>query len=218
VPALVAGAKRLRPGDPLDPDTEVGPLASAEEVAAVEAAVAAAETEGAERLCGGPVSVPGLAGSFFAPVVLRGVAPGAAILREAPPGPVLAVVEAADGAEAIELADTGDAPAVSVWTGDPARGERIARRLRAELTWVNEHGTADAAPPVRLARHVLVRRVASGPRGLDRVRWLPHDPALVGARVAVARLAHGRESERLDALRAGAIPLARTLARLARRD
>jgi acyl-CoA reductase-like NAD-dependent aldehyde dehydrogenase len=212
--ALAAGTRQLRLGDPSDPTTEIGPLPSPERLAAVEAAVADAESEGAERLCGGPVSIHGLGGVFYAPAVLHGVRPGSALLRDPPPGPVLAVVEAASASEAIALADA--AGTVSVWAGDRERGERVARGLRAELTWVNEHGHAAAAAPVRLARHVRVRQLASGSSRLRSARWLPYDPALVRTRITVARVLFGRESQRLDALRAGARPAARTLVRLGR--
>jgi acyl-CoA reductase-like NAD-dependent aldehyde dehydrogenase len=212
--ALTRATRALRLGDPADPRTEIGPLPSPERLAAVEAAVADAESEGAVRLCGGPVELPGLPGAFFAPAVLRDVRPGSALLREPPPGPVLCVVEADSPAAAIALAD--DAGTVSVWAGDRERGERIARGLRAELTWVDEHGHAAAAAPVRLARHVRVRQLATGSSRLRSARWLPYDPALVRTRVAVARLRFGRESRRLDALRAGAVPAARTLVRLGR--
>jgi acyl-CoA reductase-like NAD-dependent aldehyde dehydrogenase len=212
---LAAGARRLRVGDPADPETEIGALPSRADLAEVEALVAAAEAEGAERLCGGPVTVPGLPGAFFAPVVLRGVRRDAAVLREPPPGPVLALVEAPDEAAAIALADDGSG-AVSIWAGDRARGERIARRLHARLIWINEHGHAAAVAPVRLERNTRVRQLASQPPGLRSARWLPYDPSLVKARVAMARLAHGRESQRARALRQGAGPLARTLVRAAR--
>jgi acyl-CoA reductase-like NAD-dependent aldehyde dehydrogenase len=213
---LVAGARGLHVGDPGDPRTEIGPLPAPADVERVEALVAAAEADGAERLCGGPVAVPGLPGAFYAPAVLRGVRPDAAVLREPPPGPVLAVVEAADDAAAIALADEDPRGPVSVWAGDRDRGERIARRLRAELTWVNEHGHAAAAAPVRLGRHVRVRQLASQPPSLRSARWLPYDPTLVRARLAAARLLHGRESERLSVLRHGVRPIARSIARVAR--
>jgi acyl-CoA reductase-like NAD-dependent aldehyde dehydrogenase len=216
VAGLADAARALRVGDPADPDTEIGPLPSHAQRDRVEALVAATERDGAERLCGGAVDVPGLSGAFFAPVVLRGVRPDALLLREPPPGPVLAVVEAPDEAAAIALADHDIRGAVSVWAGDRDRGERIARRLRAELTWVNEHGYAAAAAPVRLARHVRVRQLASQPPGLRSARWLPYDPTLVRARVTAARLLHGRESERWATLRQGVAPLARTAVRLAR--
>ena len=165
-------------------------------------------------VCGGPLDVPGVDGAFYAPAVLRGVKPGARILREPVPGPVLAVVEAADEDEAIALAKR--APAVSVWAGDRARGERVARELEADVAWVNEHGHSIPDAAVRLAGHVESRRIASQPTRLRSARWLPYDPQLVRAATASARLMHGRETERLRVLRTGALPLARTAVRLAR--
>jgi hypothetical protein len=128
---------------------------------------------------------------------------------------VLALVEAASEAEAVALADD-DTPSVSVWAGDGRHAELIARTLRAPLTWVNEHGVTSPAAPVRLSRHVKPRQLASQPTRLRSARWLPYDPALVRASTAVARLMHGRESERAAALRDGAVPLARTAVKLAR--
>ena len=213
---LVAGARRLRVGDPRDADTEVGPLASREDLETVARLIAEAEASGAERLCGGPVTVPGLDAAFCAPVVLRGVPDQARIASELPPGPVLAVLEASSEAEAIALATEPAAGAVSVWTDDRAHGERVARALGAGLTWVNEHGQSVPSVPVRLARHVRPRRLASQPPLLRSARWLPYDAELVRARTAAARLLHGRESERVGALREGALPVARIALRVAR--
>jgi acyl-CoA reductase-like NAD-dependent aldehyde dehydrogenase len=212
--ALVAGAQRLHAGDPRRRDTEIGPLRSPETRARVEELVAEAVGEGAALLCGGPLEVPGVAGAFYAPAVLRGVRPGARILREPVPGPVLAVVEAASEGEAIALAKR--APAVSVWAGDRTHADRVARELEAEVAWVNEHGHSIPDAAVRLAGHVEARRLASQPTRLRSARWLPYDPQLVRAATASARLMYGRETERLGVLRTGALPLARTAARLAR--
>jgi acyl-CoA reductase-like NAD-dependent aldehyde dehydrogenase len=214
LPALVAGATRLRAGDPRRRDTEIGPLRSPETLARVEELVAEAVAEGATLLCGGPLEVPDVPGAFYAPAVLRGVPPDARILREPVPGPVLAVVEAADEDEAIALAKR--APAVSVWAGDRRGGERVARELEAGVAWVNEHGHSIPDAAVRLAGHVESRRIASQPTRLRSARWLPYDPQLVRAATASARLMHGRETERLSVLRTGAVPLARTAVRLAR--
>jgi acyl-CoA reductase-like NAD-dependent aldehyde dehydrogenase len=213
---LVAGARRLRVGDPEQSDTEVGPLASRADLEAVERLVAEAEAGGAERLCGGPLELPGLDGAFCAPIVLRGVSEDARLLREMPPGPVLAVLEAGSEAEAIALASEHAVAAVSVWTDDRRHGERVARSLGAELAWVNEHGQSVPSVPVRLARHVVPKRLASQPARVRSARWLPYDPALVAARTAAARLLHGRESQRVSALREGALPVARLGLRAAR--
>jgi betaine-aldehyde dehydrogenase len=213
---LVDGARRLRVGDPRDADTEVGPLASRADLDAVERLVADAEAGGAERLCGGALTLPSLDAAFYAPVVLRGVRADARLLHEPPPGPVLAVLEPGSEDEAIALAGEHASGCVSVWTDDRDRGTRVARALGAELTWVNEHGQSVPSVPVRLGRHVGSHRLASQPARLRSARWLPYDPALVSARTAVARLLHGRESERVAALREGARPLAQLALRAAR--
>ena len=209
--ALAAGARRLRVGDPRDPETEVGPLASPEAAARVEALVRDAEERGAERLSGGD-----LGGGRYAPVVLRRVAPESRVLREPVPGPVLAVLEAGTEEEAIALVRPSRRAPVSVWCGDRAQGERVARVLGADLTWVNEHGVAAPAAPVRIARHSAPRRLESQPKRLRSAHWLPYDPALLRASEAAARLLHGRESRRLETLRTGGPALARVAVRLAR--
>lgn len=209
---MTAAARALRVGDPRDPETEVGPLRSREDLEAVDTLVTAS---GGDLVCGGPVEIEGLAGSFYAPAVLRSVPTAAEVLTEPVPGPVLAVVEAGSEADAIALA-AATPGTVSVWTGDRPHGERVARTLGADLAWVNDHGFVSPAAPVRLARHVDPRQLASQPTRLRSARWLPYDPALVKASTATARLLHGRESERLDTLRRGALPLARTGLRLLR--
>jgi hypothetical protein len=131
------------------------------------------------------------------------------------PGPVLALVEAEDDEQASALA--GATPGtLSVWTGDVTYGERVARALGADIAWINEHGIATPAAPVRLAKYVASRQLASQPTRLRSARWLPYDPALLRAATASARLVHGRESERWATLRSGALPLARTAVRLGR--
>jgi aldehyde dehydrogenase (NAD+) len=212
---IEAAARRLRVGDPRRPDTEVGPLTSAEDRDRVEALVAAAEAAGATRMCGGPIDVRGVDGAFYSPAVLRAVPPDAALLHEPVPGPVLAVVEAESEEEATALAG-GTTGTLSVWTGDVAYGERVARALGAEIAWINEHGVASPAAPVRLATYIDPRQLASQPTRLRSARWLPYDPALLRAATASARLLHGRESERWATLRHGALPLARTAVRLGR--
>ncbi len=129
-------------------------------------------------------------------------------------GPVLSVVEAADAETAIALC--AGAPAVSVWARDLDTGERIARVLDVDLTWVNEHGDAAVAAPVRIARHTGVRQLASRSVRLRYARWLPHDPTLVRAAETAARVLYGRESERLATVRSGGPAFLRAAARTLR--
>ena len=157
--------------------------------------------------------------------MLRRVPAEARILREAAPGPVLAVVEASGEAAAIAFVRHGlgarkpherraRGDVVSIWAADRAKGERVARTLGAELTWVNEHGAVAPGPALRLQRHVAPRQVASRPALLSGARRLPYDPGLVRARTAVTRLVHGREADRLTVLRRDAGPLARAALRV----
>ncbi len=141
-----------------------------------------------------------------APRVVRGEPEGA--------GPVLGVVEAPDAEAAIALC--AGAPAVSVWGPDPAAAERVARVLDVELTWVNEHGDASVAAPVRIARHTRVRQLASRSVRLRYARWLPHDPTLVRAADTATRVLYGRESERLATIRTGGPAFVRAAARMVR--
>ena len=221
---LRARAEGLRVGDPTRDEAEVGPLRSYEDLERVEERVGEAVAHGAQLVCGGRTSVPGLAGAFYAPAVLRRVPADARILADPAPGPVLSVVEARDEADAIALTTRAATPSpsdrrargtiVSVWAGDRPKGERVARTIGAEQAWVNEHGVVAPGPALRLARHVAPRQIASRPALLSGARRLPYDPALVRARTAAARFAHGRESDRFAVLRRDAVPLARAAVRL----
>ena len=70
---LAARARRLRVGDPGAAEAEIGPLASHDDLATIEELVGEAVADGAELVSGGPTSVPGLSGAFYAPAILRRV-------------------------------------------------------------------------------------------------------------------------------------------------
>src|SRR5947209_3031765 len=116
--ALVAAAGALTVGDPADPRTQVGPLASARRVEHIGALVAEAVEQGARLHCGGPVSVANCpAGSFYAPAVMSGVTHEMRLMREPIDGPLLAVVPVDSVGEAIALANDSEfALGASVWT------------------------------------------------------------------------------------------------------
>jgi acyl-CoA reductase-like NAD-dependent aldehyde dehydrogenase len=142
---ITALAERLRPGDPLDPDTQVGPFTTREQFDIVHGQVEDALARGAKRHTGGPVDV-GLPGRFYAPAVLTGVDHSMPIMREETFGPVVPIMPFDDEQEAIALANDSEyGLGASVWTRDVRRGVRIARRLEAGSVWINDHMYSHAA-------------------------------------------------------------------------
>jgi acyl-CoA reductase-like NAD-dependent aldehyde dehydrogenase len=117
---------------------EVGPLISEEQRSRVADLVEDAVSRGARVLAGGVV--PDRAGWFYEPTILAGVPADARIAREEAFGPVVEVAPVTGEAEAVRRANAGPlALGASVWTSDPARAERVARRLRAGTVWHNDH-------------------------------------------------------------------------------
>lgn len=135
VERFTAGMAALAVGDPTT-SVDVGPLVHQAARGEVHDQVARAVAGGARVLAGG--AVPDGPGAYYPPTVLAGVAPGSVAYREEIFGPVAAVTVAADADEAVRLANTGRyALGASVWTADRARGERLARRVRAGAVFVN---------------------------------------------------------------------------------
>jgi succinate-semialdehyde dehydrogenase/glutarate-semialdehyde dehydrogenase len=133
---LARAMEDLRVGDPMDRDTEVGPLARPDLLDVLDDQVRRSVEAGA-RLRAGGVRLPGR-GWYYAPTVLAGVEPGMAAFDEETFGPVAAVVQARDAAHAVELANRSPfGLGASVWTGDPARGESLAAEIEAGNVFVN---------------------------------------------------------------------------------
>jgi succinate-semialdehyde dehydrogenase/glutarate-semialdehyde dehydrogenase len=133
---FVAGMKALRIGDPLEEDTEVGPLSSERGRSDLEELVDDARRAGAEVLCGG--ERPDGPGWYYPPTVLAGVSREMRIHREEAFGPVATLYRAGDLDEAILIAN--DSPfglSSNVWTRDEDEVERFARDLEAGGVYVN---------------------------------------------------------------------------------
>jgi acyl-CoA reductase-like NAD-dependent aldehyde dehydrogenase len=238
VSGLVAGARALTVGDPADPGTQVGPLASARRAEHVHALVSEAVSQGAELHCGGPLDgVAGCdGGAFYAPAVLTGVTQEMRVMREPLNGPVLAVVTVDSTEEAISATNDSDyGLGASVWTADRYGGRRIAHELRAGMVWINDHlpaPTVARGPWGAAAGHGLGRTLGQAglracaqeklvtwdPPGTRGLWWGPYDEASTQAARAVAKLRSGREADREHAWRNGAAALARVGARALGRD
>ncbi len=144
---LVARARKMVPGDPLDPKTRLGAIASKGQLERVLRYVETAKKEGAALVAGGSRADIGTGrGYFMQPTIFDNVTPEMTIAREEIFGPVLAAIEFSDLDEAIARAN--DSPyglAAAVWTKDIKKAHYVARRLQAGTVWINTYNVYDTA-------------------------------------------------------------------------
>jgi betaine-aldehyde dehydrogenase len=130
-------AARIRIGDPLDPETRIGAIASQEQLDTIERMVATG-TEGGARLVAGGDRLPTAAGRFFKATVFADVAPEMAIAHEEIFGPVVSVLTFDQLDDAIRIANsTMFGLSAGIWTANVDKALHAARAIRAGTIWVN---------------------------------------------------------------------------------
>jgi aminomuconate-semialdehyde/2-hydroxymuconate-6-semialdehyde dehydrogenase len=138
---LVARARAMRIGDPLDPATELGALISPEHRAKVESYFEVARGEGGKILCGGKrpdLRGKDAAGAFLEPTVIAGLPQASRCVQEEIFGPVVTVQPFDSETEAVALANgVKYGLAASVWSKDTKRAQRVAEALESGMVWVN---------------------------------------------------------------------------------
>jgi succinate-semialdehyde dehydrogenase / glutarate-semialdehyde dehydrogenase len=143
---LVAGTQSLVVGDPLDPKTDVGPLANEAQVKTLAGQVERSVSDGARLLTGGHrLDRPGY---YFAPGVLTDISPDAPAYREEVFGPVALLFRARDIDQAIDIAN--DSPfglGASAWTNDAAERQRFIAELEAGMVFINAMVASDPRLP-----------------------------------------------------------------------
>jgi aldehyde dehydrogenase (NAD+) len=134
-----AAAEQHKPGDPLDPASQLGPLVSQAQRERVIDYIRKGIDEGVKLVTGGPERPEGLErGYFVRPTVFSDVRNDMTIAQEEIFGPVLSIIPCDDEDDAIRIAN--DSPyglSGGVWSSDPGRAERVARRIRTGMVEIN---------------------------------------------------------------------------------
>ncbi len=150
VEKIAERARKMTPGDPLDPKTRMSPVISQEQLDRVLGYIEVGTREGARLVTGGKRAVygGGESGYWIEPTIFDQVKPEHTIAQEEIFGPVLAAVRFQDEEEAVAIANrTIYGLAAGIWTNDLKRAHRVAKRLEAGTVWINTYHPLDAASP-----------------------------------------------------------------------
>jgi acyl-CoA reductase-like NAD-dependent aldehyde dehydrogenase len=141
VAQLADNAGAIKVGDPLDPETQMGSLISTGHRDRVHGFVERGREAGVEVVTGGEHGDG--KGAFYKPTVLAQVDNDMEVAQEEIFGPVVAVIPFEDEKDAVRIAnDTKYGLFATVWTGDPARGHRLARQIKSGMVGINTPYTA----------------------------------------------------------------------------
>lgn len=146
---FIALAQSIRLGNPLDPETEMGPLTSALHRDRVLAYVDLAREQGGEVLAGGRAPGGELArGCYVEPTIVRARSYRDRVAQEEVFGPFVTVLTFKDDAEAMEIANGTDYGLGSgLWTSNLQRAHRMARDLHAGMVWINSYKRVNPGSP-----------------------------------------------------------------------
>ncbi|MEU2004563.1 aldehyde dehydrogenase [Rhodococcus sp. NPDC019627] len=165
VDTVTSFVESLTVGDALDPDTQIGPMASAKHRAHVEGFIAQGRAEGATVTVGGGRPSQLDKGWFVEPTVFADVDNGFSVAREEIFGPVLSLIPYADVEEAVRIANDSDyGLGGTIWTSDPERAVQVARRVQTGTIGINNYLPDPTAPFGGVKASGMGREL--GPEGL----------------------------------------------------
>jgi acyl-CoA reductase-like NAD-dependent aldehyde dehydrogenase len=150
VGALAEKAKSIKLGNPLEMESEMGPVAFKEQLEKVQGYIRTGQEEGAELVFGGkrPDAEDLRDGFFIEPTILTGVDNRMRVAQEEIFGPVLSVIPARSEEEVVRQAnETRFGLAAGIWTKDVQRAHRVAHALRAGTVWINAYRTVSFNTP-----------------------------------------------------------------------
>jgi acyl-CoA reductase-like NAD-dependent aldehyde dehydrogenase len=143
---FVQKTEKLRVGDPLTDDTDLGPLVNASGLKTIDSQVKDSVKEGAEILTGGEQTRS--KGYFYKPTILKNVSSNMRVAQEEVFGPVAPIVVADSETEALRLAnDSQYGLGASIWTEDLDKAERLSRMVRSGIVTVNNVVISDPRVP-----------------------------------------------------------------------
>ena len=143
---FVQGTEKLKVGDPLSDDTDVGPLVNASGLKTIDSQVKDSVKEGAELLAGGEQIKS--KGYFYKPTILKNVSPNMRVAQEEVFGPVAPIIIADSELEALRLAnDSQYGLGASIWTEDLDKAEELSRMVRSGIVTVNNVVISDPRVP-----------------------------------------------------------------------
>jgi acyl-CoA reductase-like NAD-dependent aldehyde dehydrogenase len=138
--------EKLKVGDPLSDDTDVGPLVNSQSLENIEGIVTDAIEAGAEALTGGERK--GDKGYFYSPTILTKISPKMRIAREETFGPVAPITVVKDEIQAVDLANHSEfGLGASIWTQDLIKAERLSRLVESGIVTVNNVVVSDPRVP-----------------------------------------------------------------------
>ncbi len=143
---FAAATAKLRVGDPMERDTQIGPVARADLRDELDRQVQTSVKMGARIVLGGK-AIPGK-GAFYEPTIVSDVTPEMPVFREETFGPAAAIIRARDTEHAIELANDSDfGLGGALWTRDIARGQELAARIESGAVFINGMTASDPRLP-----------------------------------------------------------------------
>ncbi|MDH4567019.1 aldehyde dehydrogenase [Pseudomonas sp. BN414] len=148
VPMVVEAIKAWKPGNPLDPATNVGALVDTTQMNNVLSYIQAGHDDGAKLVAGGKRVLEETGGTYVEPTIFDGVSNAMRIAKEEIFGPVLSVIAFDSEEEAVAIAnDTIYGLAAAVWTSNLSRAHLIGKALRAGSVWINQYDGGDMTAP-----------------------------------------------------------------------
>jgi 4-guanidinobutyraldehyde dehydrogenase/NAD-dependent aldehyde dehydrogenase len=148
LPLVIEALKTWKPGNPLDPATNVGALVDTQQMNTVLSYIESGHADGAKLVAGGKRTLQETGGTYVEPTIFDGVSNAMKIAQEEIFGPVLSVIAFDTAEEAVAIAnDTPYGLAAAVWTKDISKAHLTARALRAGSVWVNQYDGGDMTAP-----------------------------------------------------------------------